>query len=241
MLAPVLKEALTKSGVFYEAHQARWAAGDMPTEHLRQEPQGKLSPAPIPIKLLVVSDAPPHEGGQIATQEQKPALLQTTTVHTPVEAKTNDAPRVADTATPHLPAQQRSDQSTQNNPIPRELVPIVQQQLDALATQNYAWQGQIWPGQKMQWEIGEGPDRQRSGDEADTRWQTRLSLNLPSLGGVDAILRLTANGDVKIAMTANSELSQTLLRNQAATLTDQMAAAGLNLTQFLIQHGEISG
>ena len=41
-LAPVLKQALTQSGVFYEAHQARWVAGQLPTEALRQEPQGRM-------------------------------------------------------------------------------------------------------------------------------------------------------------------------------------------------------
>ena len=64
--------------------------------------------------------------------------------------------------------------------MPRDLVPIVQQQLDALSTQNYAWQGQIWPGQQMQWEIGENPDGARSTEnDAIARWQTRLKLVLP--------------------------------------------------------------
>lgn len=44
-LVPVLKQALTESGMFYEAHQARWVAGEFPTENLKQEPQGKLSSA----------------------------------------------------------------------------------------------------------------------------------------------------------------------------------------------------
>lgn len=42
-LAPILKQALTESGVFYEAHQARWVAGQLPTTALRQEPQGRLT------------------------------------------------------------------------------------------------------------------------------------------------------------------------------------------------------
>jgi hypothetical protein len=47
-LAPVLKQAVTQSGLFYEAHQARWVAGDLPTEALRQEPQGKYPVVHMP-------------------------------------------------------------------------------------------------------------------------------------------------------------------------------------------------
>ena len=200
-LAPILKEALSKSGVFYEAHQARWIAGDLPTEALKQEPQGKLS-----------------------------SSLSTAAVDTVLEAKTTNAP-----------AAQSQQVSTLGNAIPRDLVPIVQQQLDALATQNYAWQGQIWPGQRMQWEIGENPDGSRSTDsEAIARWQTRLKLSLPSLGGIDVMLRLNPGGEVSINMTTNSTSSKTLLRESATSLNQQMAAAGLNLTQLLVEHGEIA-
>lgn len=200
-LAPILKEALSKSGVFYEAHQARWIAGDLPTETLKQEPQGKLSSA-----------------------------LSTAAVDAVLEAKTTNAP-----------AAQSQQVSTLGNAIPRDLVPIVQQQLDALATQNYAWQGQIWPGQRMQWEIGENPDGSRSTDsEAIARWQTRLKLSLPSLGGIDVMLRLNPGGEVSINMTTNSTSSETLLRESATSLNQQMAAAGLNLTQLLVEHGEIA-
>lgn len=207
-LAPVLKEALSKSGVFYEAHQARWIAGDLPTETLKQEPQGKLSSG--------VGNA---------------------VVDTVLEAKTTNTPATGRAE----PAAQSLQASTLGNAIPRDLVPIVQQQLDALATQNYAWQGQIWPGQRMQWEIGENPDGSRSTDsEAIARWQTRLKLTLPSLGGIDVMLRLNPGGDVSINMTTNSTNSETLLRESAALLNQQMAAAGLNLTQLQVEHGEIA-
>jgi hypothetical protein len=63
---------------------------------------------------------------------------------------------------------------------------------------------------------------------------------LPSLGGIDATLRLAANGDIKISMTSNSEAGEVRLRDSAVTLKDQMSAAGLNLTQILIEHGEIA-
>ena len=54
------------------------------------------------------------------------------------------------------------------------------------------------------------------------------------------MLRLNPGGDVSINMTTNSTNSETLLRESAALLNQQMAAAGLNLTQLQVEHGEIA-
>lgn len=214
-LAPILKEALSKSGVFYEAHQARWVAGELPTESLRQEPQGKMLPANQPLL-----GANPNTPETRSTEGSKPEAVALTT-----------SPQ----SRPEASAQANST----GNPIPRELAPIVQQQLDALATQNYAWQGQIWPGQKMWWEISENPDDTRQTDsEAPARWQTRLKLTLPSLGGIEATLRLHPGGKVEIALITNSESSETLLRGSAGSLHKHLEAAGLDLNQLQIRHGE---
>ncbi|PKO89314.1 MAG: flagellar hook-length control protein FliK [Betaproteobacteria bacterium HGW-Betaproteobacteria-12] len=208
-LAPILKDALTKSGVFYEAHQARWVAGQLPTDALRQEPQGKTPPSVLPQQQFATASA---------------------------EAKATDpAPQLAAART-ELPAQTTTQQG---HPIPRELTPIVQQQLDALATQNYAWQGQVWAGQKMWWEISEDGEQANNNDgEAGRRWQTRLKLSLPALGGIEATLRLQPGGQVEIQMTAESPASETRLRDNAELLRDRFSAAGLDLTQLLVQHGE---
>ena len=205
-LAPILKEALSTSGVFYEAHQARWVAGQLPTEALRQEPQGRMTPAPP-------------------------------------TATPNAEARTADTSPPATPAS-RSEQPAspapqQGNPIPRELTPIVQQQLDALATQNYAWQGQVWPGQKLWWEIAEDGEQASDPDsEAGRRWQTRLKLSLPALGGIEATLRLRPGGQVDIQMTADSPASEARLRDHGELLRERFTAAGLDLTQLLVHHGD---
>lgn len=180
-LAPVLKQALTQSGMFYESHQARWVAGQLPLDNLRQEPQGRLVMEP--------------------------------------------------------PAGGRADQPLlQGTGVPREIAPLVQQQLDGLANQNFAWQGQIWPGQKMWWEIGENPeDRNMVGDEPG-RWHTRIKLSLPQLGGIDADLRLQKNGELGVRIVADSPASESRLQSEMGSLLEQMAAAGLNVGQVLISH-----
>lgn len=205
-LAPILKDALTSSGVFYEAHQARWVAGDLSTEALRQEPQGKVFTSPA-------INTPP--AGEIGN------------VHETIQTNQTNQAQIARTET--------------GNPIPRELTPIVQQQLDALATQNYAWQGQIWSGQKLWWEITENPEDARSQDgDTMARWQTRLKLSLPALGGIDAVLHLKPGGDIAVTLTVDSEASETRLRGDTDFLRSQLETAGLKLTKLVIQHGEIA-
>jgi len=220
-LAPILKEALGKSGVFYEAHQARWVAGQLPTEALRQEPQGKMLPTVPP---------PTPQSAQPAGQAAALVVQESRSTDAAVQ------PTVTRTEQPAQPA-------TQQGPvIPRELTPIVQQQLDALATQNYAWQGQVWPGQKMWWEISEDGDQQRGPDgEPGKRWQTRLKLDLPALGGIDATLRLQPGGRVEIQMSADSAASEARLRDNGEALVKRFAAAGLELTQLLVQHEQTGG
>lgn len=203
-LAPVLKQALTQSGMFYEAHQARWVAGELSTDALKNEPQGKLSP-----------------------HQTNAAGNEAATAKTATGTNTEAAAASSRTETPG------------GNPVPRELAPLVHQQLDGLANQNFTWQGQIWPGQQMQWEIGENPDDSRSaGDEEMQRWQTRLKLSLPQLGDIDVALNLRTGGNVGIMLSAGSNTSETRLRDGAQQLRKQFEAAGLNLTDLVIQHGE---
>lgn len=212
-LAPVLKEALTKSGMFYEAHQARWVAGELPTEHLLQEPQGRLSPAHA---AEVAKNTPPAR-------------------ELPAVAPLSDTP-VAPKAGSDLSAEP-ARQSAQG-PLPSSLTPIVQQQLDAMATQTYAWQGQIWPGQQMFWEIDEHGSRQPGTDIAEgNSWRTRLKLDLPELGGIEASLALHPGGEVRISVVAANDASRGQLESAAGELSHQFEAAGLRLNQLLIKHG----
>jgi hypothetical protein len=46
LLAAKLRTAISRSGLFYEAHLARWAAGSLPLAEILGEPQGKLSRTP---------------------------------------------------------------------------------------------------------------------------------------------------------------------------------------------------
>ena len=203
-LAPVLKEAISKSGVFYEAHQARWVAGELPTEQLLKEPQGR------------------HSNPALSMPSNIDATADNTRSANNVSAA-NDQAAMA-------PAKSPSGQ------MPAELAPLVQQQLDALATQTYVWQGQIWPEQQMSWEINEQTGKNQ-GDDGSSQWQTRLKLKLPHLGDIEASLRLRAGNEVEIALSTASKHSENSLDAAAASLKQQFEAAGLKLTQLTVKHG----
>jgi hypothetical protein len=278
-LAPVLKQALTQSGMFYEAHQARWVNGQLPTAALLQEPQGKLSPAPLNVPEFInrssnftlgpnqdispdpllrpplpgtptspaavplpgtdgMTQVPPRE----IAEKSSPANVDPTVNRKFGENLKEVAPDRS-AATTHATSQTAISTSTASapneNPVPRELVPLVQQQLNGLATQNFVWQGQIWPGQPMWWEISGDPESKPSTDNEQTsQWQTRLKLDLPSLGGMDVTLRLGAGGALAISVSAANPASEATLRNSAQSLREQLEAAGLTLTQLHVDHGQ---
>ena len=119
--------------------------------------------------------------------------------------------------------------------IPGELRPLVQQQLDAAATQRVTWQGEVWPGQTMQWEISrDAPERSASSDDTDQRWNTSLALTTPRLGRVDAALGIAGNS-VRIRLTADSTASSTKLSSHLANLITALEAAGLNPVGLQVQ------
>ncbi|HEX5804454.1 MAG TPA: flagellar hook-length control protein FliK, partial [Azospira sp.] len=153
-LVPLLKQAIAQSGMFYEAHQSRWVNQALPLETLLLQPQGQQSAARATSNALpagtVVADADPAAPGQ-----------------------TSPGPAVGGSTPASSTEQAARPLATSAQPVAPELMPLVQQQLEALATQTYVWQGQAWPGQAMQWEIVEENGGGKQGQEQEEApWQT---------------------------------------------------------------------
>ncbi|HOA92970.1 MAG TPA: flagellar hook-length control protein FliK [Quisquiliibacterium sp.] len=111
-----------------------------------------------------------------------------------------------------------------------DTVPLVRQQLDCLDTGRLAWEGQVWPGQPMRWEIDEPPSEARHEAPGQGRaWRTRLHLQLPGLGAVDAELAF-ADGAVRVALQAADPARAARLRSALPDLAQALDAAGLPLT-----------
>lgn len=262
-LAPILKEALTKSGMFYEAHQARWVEGKLTASNLLQEPQGKLSPGLLlPSTNTAMSSMPLAQAQHLAGEQP----IQPTNSSGDGRTATGTPPGAENTAQHVRTTDAKSDgrnaisvdasRSSLNNdapvastpsspsgsPIHPETSHLVQQQLNALATQTYAWQGQIWPGQNMQWEIAEDGHRQSDQPETETqRWRTRLRLSLPQLGGIDAQMRIDSQNQLQITISTSSSESRNKLLVAAGELNHALQAAGLNLSGFSVTHDEPAG
>ncbi|MGF6816206.1 hypothetical protein OKW33_003012 [Paraburkholderia atlantica] len=121
-------------------------------------------------------------------------------------------------------------------------VPLVRQQLDLLATGQFRWTGEAWPGARLDWTIEQdGDEWDRSGgglaSEDDQPWRTRLTLSLPTLGTVDA--ELTLVGTRLTARVQASPRGAARLAMQGDGFRQRLAAAGIELQGLTIR--EIGG
>lgn len=224
-LAPVLAKTVTQSGMFYEAHQAQWVVGKFPLSQLLQEPQGQRS-SPAAFAQAEIP-APRHEA---TTAPQSPvtanSILQALTTAT----EKVDAGKTAATTLP--PAQ-----SSLSQHIPDALRPLVQQQLEAGASQRMFWHGTIWPQQTLDWAIEWDGERAAAGDEENAAWRTALSLTTPRLGRIDASLQLTSGG-VRIALSAPDGAGVADLKAASPELAAALSAAGVPLLGFQVKPAE---
>ncbi len=214
-LAPLLKQAVAQSGMFYESHQAEWVEGRLTTTALLQEPQGKLS---TPAVLT-------------AAQNQGEATAEARSAPTPPPPQGATLSATQETSVSPTSAPSSPPSPT----IAPQLQALVQQQLEAFATQNFAWQGQIWPGQEMQWEIDENAGRRPGAREENApSWASRLRLDLPRLGGIEASLQLQGNR-IALNLNARSAATRDLLQASGASLRGQFDAAGLALISIGVE------
>ena len=114
---------------------------------------------------------------------------------------------------------------------------LINLQLHAHEQARVQWQGEAWPGQKMQWDISrDAPEGgQQDGAEADeaTAWRSSVRFQFPLLGDLAAHVVLQG-GRVSIQMQAGSEGSAATLRQHAARLEAALDAAGWPLSSLTI-------
>lgn len=138
-------------------------------------------------------------------------------------------------ASPHAESVEAHPQAAPVAAMPEDVRPLVQQQLDAAATQRMLWHGEVWPGQTMQWEIARDPTGGGPGAEAEQRWATTLRLTTPRLGAVDAALYLSGGG-VRISLATPTDASAADLRAAVPALEQALASAGVPLLGIVVKH-----
>jgi len=239
-LAPLLRQALSQSGLFYEAHQAQWLAGKVDLAALLREPQAQGAP-PQPGQTTAHSAAPQAASTPAGQAAPTGGAAQTATAaRSEAAAMSNAAAQsVARNEEPVAAVKsaigQYAEGAMRNSQIAERLLPVVHQQLEALASQQYVWHGMAWPGQPFEW-IVEDPrgDWHGGGEEADTEWNTTLRLSLPRLGGVEVRVNLTAAG-AALRLKADDARAAAALQAHGEELAEALAAAGVPLTGMAVE------
>ncbi|OGS78647.1 MAG: hypothetical protein A2Z94_00410 [Gallionellales bacterium GWA2_55_18] len=211
LLAEGLREALGKSGLFYESHQAQWVRGERSTSQLLQEPQNLLTGKNLLLTATgsgLTASGVPVSG---TVPENKISATQE-----------------------FLNAQAIAKSGDTALPVAKELVHLVQQQLHTLEQHHLVWMGQVWPGQQMQWEIQGQPEHQARQQQDERQWSTEMELDLPRLGGVHARLVFAANG-LRLTLNAADSATVDLFNRDLHKLRNSLADAGIALSAAVVE------
>lgn len=225
-IASAMKSAIVFSGVFYESHVAQWAIGKRPLSDLLNEPLAKRSSAPVNPSISSASESSGDLSKLIANfrtwagDRATPELLQATHLHRsmleavdPIQSKQQDLP------------------TAENN----KLLNI---QLDTLEQRRIVWQGELFPGRALEWEIAdETPQQEKNQSEPQSVWQSTVRFSLPTLGTVSATIRL--NGEhVQVQVNTNHAETANALNQNRQSLTEALDAAGTTLDVLTIKQDE---
>lgn len=201
-LGQALRQALQGSGLFYESHLTDMVFGRATPEQLRKEPQAALGKnAPAQDAATTRPRADAAAGGRSGAD-----------------------------AGPSHGASGGSASAAPISGIHQDLTVLVRQQLDVLANQALTWQGEAWSGTPMEWEVERDPYGGDPSSRAST-WATRLKLDLPRLGLVDARLNL-AGDQIVLQLIAPHAAAE--INDSSDTLRSRLLAAGLTLSNLTV-------
>ncbi|MFZ6767009.1 flagellar hook-length control protein FliK [Undibacterium sp. Di26W] len=124
-------------------------------------------------------------------------------------------------------------------PVNKEMGQIIHQQLNVLEQNVVRWQGELFPGQKIDWEIRKESEQARHNqiDSEDSSWQSVVSFDLPNLGKVTATINLQSNS-VGLSLRAAQSDTVTALKSHANELASALQMAGSPLMSFVVNQNE---
>lgn len=213
LLAGALRDALGKSGLFYESHQAQWVRGERSISQLLEEPQN----------ILTGKNVLPSGAATINSTAQDAGA--------PIVNSTLQSASEKDSVAPFQSGNKPADNASL--PIAKELLPLVQQQLHTLEQHHLVWMGQVWPGQQMQWEI-QGEPEQQARQQDERQWSTEMELALPRLGDVHARL-IFSNSGLRLTLHAADTQTVALFNRALPTLKNALADADIPLIASIVE------
>ncbi|MGB7815723.1 MAG: flagellar hook-length control protein FliK [Methylotenera sp.] len=124
------------------------------------------------------------------------------------------------------------------------LAGLMSQQLAILENQRMSWHGEIWPGQKMDWDVYL---QQKEADNSQHAYQqqsaedrpiaSEMTLHLPRLGKVTARLSII-DGRMRVGISAEQTQTIDALESQKLSLAKAIEKNGQQLDRLTITHHE---
>lgn len=225
-VASALHGTVDASGLFYESHLAQWAEGSRSRAELMREPQAQQS---TPAKGVNGAEGAllRHLVQQWVDQGRPLADLAKE-----LGARAGQGLQItADDLMRLLPNANSDGMLPQVNSHASQLI---NSQLSTLENQRFVWQGELWPGQKMEWEVSrDAPEREQTAPEQQS-WQSVVKFDLPTLGQVSATIHLSGDR-VRVTVATGSEQTAAALRNQGGKLANALDAAGSPLDSLIVK------
>ncbi|ARU31515.1 hypothetical protein CAP31_07330 [Sulfuriferula sp. AH1] len=120
--------------------------------------------------------------------------------------------------------------------VNQTLTQLVNQQLQTLEQNRILWQGEVWPGQTMRWEVSEDTPEAVS-EQMQTSWRSEVRFEMPQLGLITATLQLTGER-LTLQIHTDTALAAAQLQAQGNKLGDALAAAGIPLDGLRVKINE---
>lgn len=209
LFAKLLGEALSFNGLFYESHLLQWVMGERQIRDILKEPQGKLADRAKLSTQVNSAQNNVNPNGKKPDGEMNKSILD--------ELLSDDS------------------QNLPIVPISPRTISIIQEQLHTLHSGEVIWQGQVWPGQQMDWNVRE--EKQSNGGEAEKSWVSTLRLDFPNLGEVNATLHLGKDG-LSIQINTDRDTTSAVMKKEQQRLAQAMSNAGIKLVNMAIDHEE---
>ena len=208
LLGRMLQQGLRESGLFYESHLARWFGGGYSLEEILREPQGSLS-------------------SRLTQPGVQPGVPADELVRASIRSGSAEAMEALfKKAGAGMAHEGIADQRT---------LSIVGEQLSALQSGQLLFRGDLFPGQRLEWTVAEREaERNRSGGR-ERSWETSVTVTLPHLGPVTALLRLDG-ASVAVKISAGKAETVPLLEAGRVRLAEQFDGAGLTSGEMSMSH-----
>jgi len=131
-----------------------------------------------------------------------------------------------------------NNSATALSPANKEMGQIIHQQLNVLEQNIVRWQGELFPGQKIEWEIKKESQSNHTQQEIeDINWQSVVHFDLPNLGTVTAIINLQSS-NLGLSLRAEQSTTVSALKDHASELATALQVAGSPLMSFVVNKNE---